>query len=112
MERKYLNNLIEWMNDEDRKPLLVLGARQVGKSYLIEDLFAKKYFNNKYLRIDCSDDHAFVDYVVNNDSLQSVLDYIQIRYDFVPDSDHLLIIDEAQECLPIIKMMKHFCEKR
>jgi len=31
MERKYLKNLIEWYEDEDRKPMLVLGARQVGK---------------------------------------------------------------------------------
>lgn len=112
MDRKYIKDLINWSNDEDRKPLLILGARQVGKTYLIEELFAKIYFKNKYLRIDCSDDYEFVNYVMNNDSLQSVLDYIQIRYDFKPDSKHLLVIDEAQECLPIIKMMKHFCEKR
>lgn len=30
MERKYLNDLLKWKDDEDRKPLLVLGARQVG----------------------------------------------------------------------------------
>jgi len=112
MERKYLTNLVEWYKDEDRKPMLVLGARQVGKSYLIEELFAKRYFKDKYLRIDCSDDTDFVNYVFENDNLQKVLDYISARYDFTPDSKHLLIIDEAQECLPIIKMMKHFCEKR
>ncbi len=44
MRRKYLNDLIEWMNDPRRKPLMVWGARQVGKSYLIEELFAKEYF--------------------------------------------------------------------
>ncbi len=112
MERKYLKNLIDWSNDTDRKPLLVLGARQVGKSYLIEELFAKKFYKDKYLRIDCSDDPDFVNYVYSNDSLQKVLDFIQIHYDFIPDENHLLIVDEAQECLPIIKMMKHFCEKR
>mgnify|MGYP003292707118 CR=1 FL=1 len=112
MERKYLKNLVEWYKDEDRKPMLVLGARQVGKSYLVEELFAKRYFKDSYLRIDCSDDNEFVNYVFENNSLQKVLDYISIHYDFTPDSNHLLIIDEAQECLPIIKMMKHFCEKR
>jgi len=112
MERKYLNNLLEWMNNEDRKPLLVLGARQVGKTYLVEELFAKNYFKNRYLRIDCSDDKDFVDYVFKNDNLQSVIDYIQIHYNFPLNSSHLLIIDEAQDCLPIVKMMKHFCEKR
>lgn len=112
MERKYLKDLVNWKNNKDRKPLLVLGARQVGKSYLIENLFAKKYYKNSYLRIDCSDDSDFVKYVFKNDNLQSVLEYIQVRYDFIFDENHLLIIDEAQECLPIIKMMKHFCEKR
>ena len=112
MERKYLKNLVEWKNDEDRKPLLVLGARQVGKTYLIEELFAKEYYKDSYLRIDCSDDNEFVDYVLENNNLKSVLEYLQIKYDFIADHNHLLIIDEAQECLPIIEMMKHFCEKR
>lgn len=112
MDRKYLVDLIRWNQDENRKPLLVFGARQVGKSYLIEELFAKKYYKNAYLRIDCSDDGDFVDYVYKNDSLDKVLDYLYIRYDFVPDKNHLLFVDEAQECLPIIKMMKHFCERR
>ena len=34
MERKHLKDLIEWNEDSDRKPLLVVGARQVGKTYL------------------------------------------------------------------------------
>ena len=112
MERKQLEDLVKWNEDEDRKPLLVLGARQVGKTYLIEDLFAKRYYKNSYLRIDCSDEPDFVDYVFDNPSLAKVLDYIRVHYDFVPDSRHLLIFDEAQECLPLVQMMKHFCEKR
>ncbi len=112
MERKYLKDLIEWRNDPDRKPLLVWGARQVGKSYLIEELFAKSYYKNSYLKIDCSDDDDFVSFVYKNDSLSKVLDYIKIHYEFDVDENHLLFFDEVQECLPILKMMKHFCEKR
>ena len=112
MKRKYLDDLIKWNDDPQRKPLMVWGARQVGKSYLIEELFAKVYYQGRYKRIDCSDDSDFVDYVFNNDKLSKVLEYIEIKYDFKPDKDHLLIFDEAQECLPIVKMMKHFCEQR
>ncbi len=101
MERKYLNDLIEWNNDEDRKPLLVLGARQVGKTYLIKDMFAESYYKNSYLRIDCSSDTKFVDYVFANDNYNDVLDYIQAHYDFKADSSHLLFFDEAQDGLPI-----------
>lgn len=49
---------------------------------------------------------------IKNDNLDRVLQYIQVHYDFVPDHKHLLIFDEVQECLPLIEMMKHFCEKR
>ncbi|MDY6431223.1 MAG: AAA family ATPase [Bacilli bacterium] len=112
MKRKYLDDLIKWNADPQRKPLMVWGARQVGKSYLIEELFAKVYYKDRYKRIDCSDDSDFVDYVFNNDKLSKVLEYIEIKYDFKPDKNHLLIFDEAQECLPIVKMMKHFCEQR
>ena len=93
------------MNDEDKKPLLVTGARQVGKTYLIKDIFAETYYKNKYLRIDCSDDEEFVNYVYNNNNLKKVIDFITVNYNFTLDKDHLLIIDEAQECLPIIKMI-------
>ena len=50
MERKYLKDLIEWMNDEDTKPLLVTGARHVGKTYLIKDIFAETNYKDKYLK--------------------------------------------------------------
>lgn len=112
MKRKYLDDLIKWNDDPQRKPLMVWGARQVGKSYLIEELFAKVFYKDRYKRIDCSDDSDFVNYVFNNDKLSKVLEYIEIKYDFKPDKDHLLIFDEAQECLAIVKMMKHFCEQR
>ena len=112
MQRKYLNDLISWISDPKRKPLIIWGARQVGKSYLVEELFAKSYFKDRYLRIDCSDDRDFVDFVEKNDNLKKVLEYIELNYGFKADKDHLLIFDEAQECLPIVKMMKHFCEQR
>ena len=59
MKRKYLDDLIKWNDDSQRKPLMVWGARQVGKSYLIEELFAKIYYKGRYKRIDCSDDSDF-----------------------------------------------------
>lgn len=112
MERKYLSYLKKWMDDPHRKPLMVWGARQVGKSYLIEELFAKKYFEKRYLKIDLSNEDDFVDYAEKNSNLEKVLEYIELHYHFVADRDHLLFFDEAQECPSIVKMMKHFCENR
>lgn len=75
-------------------------------------MFAKKYFEDRYLKIDLSDEDDFVKYAENNSNLDKVLDYIELHYHFVPDKEHLLFFDEAQECPSIVKMMKQFCEKR
>ena len=112
MERKYLTKLEEWIKKPNRKPLMVWGARQVGKSYLVEELFAKRYFGDRYLKLDLSDEDDFVEYAENNSNLEKVLDYIELHYHFVPDKEHLLFFDEAQECPSIVKMIKQFCEKR
>ena len=112
MIRKYLDYILNWDTDKARKPLIIYGARQVGKTYLVLELFAKKYYKDRYLRIDCSNDYNFVNYISNHDSLESLLEYLELRYKFKPSDKNLLIFDEVQECLAIIKMLKHFCENR
>ena len=54
MYRKYIKDLIYWNNNRRRKPLAVWGARQAGKTFLIRDLFAKEYYPNNYIYIDCN----------------------------------------------------------
>ena len=46
MERIALQKLINWNNNKRKKPLIIWGARQVGKTYLVEELFAKTYYKN------------------------------------------------------------------
>ena len=46
MQRNATELLIEWNKGEERKPLIVWGARQVGKTYLILEIFAKTYYKN------------------------------------------------------------------
>lgn len=110
MYRKYLENLKSWLKDENRKPLIVWGARQVGKSYLLKELFAEEYFKDRYIYIDCSDDYRFVDYCMEHPNATEVLNYLSLNYDLALGKDTLIIFDEAQECLPIVTMMKYFCQ--
>ena len=49
MYRKYIIDLEKWLVNPRRKPLIVWGARQVGKSYLVKDIFAETYFKNNYI---------------------------------------------------------------
>lgn len=46
MERIALKKLIDWNNNKRKKPLIVWGARQVGKTYLVEEIFAKTYYED------------------------------------------------------------------
>ena len=110
MYRKYLNDLVEWLNKENRKPLIVWGARQVGKTYLIKELFAKKYFPNKFVYIDCRIENNFVNYCNEHINPKDILEYLSLEKNIVIDKNTLLIFDEAQECLPIITLMKYFCQ--
>lgn len=110
MYRKYIENLIEWKESFNRKPLIVWGARQVGKTYLIKEIFAKEYFPNKYIYVDCRTEHNFVDYCMEHVNDKEVIEYLSLDRDMVIDKDTLLIFDEAQECLPIITLMKYFCQ--
>ena len=110
MHRKYEKDLEEWLHNPRKKPLVVYGARQVGKTYLIKNIFAETHFKNKYLYIDCSDDQAFTKFNLKHNSLDKLLQYLKIEHNFTPTSENLLIIDEVQECLPILRMLKQINE--
>lgn len=110
MERKYLKDLDSWLNDPLRKPLIVWGARQVGKTYLIRDIFAESRFKGRYLYIDCHRQKKFVSFCRTHGDVDEIIDYLSLQFHVTIDEKTLLIFDEAQECLPIISMLKYFCE--
>lgn len=110
MIRKYLTKLLDWNNNPRRKPLMVWGARQVGKTYLIKNLFADVYYPGHYLRIDCSSDSSFTKYALENADLEKILKFISVNYDIQVGKDTLLVFDEVQECLPVVSLLKQFCE--
>ncbi|MGN1161179.1 MAG: AAA family ATPase, partial [Candidatus Fimenecus sp.] len=56
MERIALQKLLDWNNNKRKKPLIVWGARQVGKTYLVQELFAKTYYKNSYIYVDFKKD--------------------------------------------------------
>ena len=109
MERRYLKDLIEWNNDPYRKPLIVWGSRQVGKTYLIRDIFAERYYSGKYIYIDFNDNPDFSNYCETHSS-DDILNYLSLKTGKDIDQSTLLIFDEAQECPRIITMMKYFCQ--
>lgn len=109
MERVAINEMYEWKQRENRKPLIVRGARQVGKTWLILD-FAKKAYN-KYVYVNFEEDEILNHIFENDFDIDRILTAIGIRMQTVVDKDTLLIFDEIQAAPRGVTSLKYFCEK-
>lgn len=110
MERMALQKLIDWNNNKRKKPLIIWGARQVGKTYLVEELFAKKYYKNSYIYIDCRKEDEIREFCSETANAEKIIEYISLRKGKQINERTLLIFDEVQECPNIISSLKYFCQ--
>lgn len=110
MERMALQKLIDWNNNKRKKPLIIWGARQVGKTYLVEELFAKKYYKNSYIYIDCKKEDEIREFCSETANAEKIIEYISLRKGKQINERTLLIFDEVQECPNIISSLKYFCQ--
>lgn len=109
MERSIYSSLKKWKESPTRKPLILQGARQVGKTYILKKFGAREYSEVVYINCDDNNDmqNMFVDYDVDRiiRSL-SAISGISIK-----PSTTLLILDEIQEVERGLASLKYFCEK-
>ena len=108
MERLILAHILEWYEDKDRKPLLICGARQVGKTYLLKEQFAKRF--RDYVYIDLLKDGESKGFFSSTCDPRKYLEYIEARFNKKISSDCPLILDEVQECPMAIVSLKYFCQ--
>jgi len=80
MQRKLLQELLVWKNSEKRKPLLLEGARQVGKTYLLETLFGKVYYNNVIRMNFEKADAELLALFDGNIEPQRIINYLSLKY--------------------------------
>jgi uncharacterized protein len=110
MKRKLLGRLEHWKNQKDRKPLILKGARQVGKTYLLEQ-FGRQYFS-RFHSLNFERD-ALLGRVFDRDLdpkriIQELSFYLDRKIDLESD---LLIFDEIQYCPRALTSLKYFCEE-
>lgn len=110
MQRNLLNALITWKNQPVRKPLLIDGARQTGKTYLLQELFGNTFAN--ILRIDFLENPAYKEAFDGSLSPDELVMNIELLTNqaFNPETD-LLILDEIGECERAVTSLKYFAEK-
>ncbi len=110
MERFATKKLIEWNHNPRRKPLVVWGARQVGKTYLIKDIFAETYYKNNYIYVDCKIEDEISDFCSKTANAEKIIEYISLLKGKKITENTLLIFDEVQECPNIVSSLKYFCQ--
>lgn len=110
MERIALQKLIDWNNSKRKKPLIVCGARQVGKTYLVKEIFAETYYKNNYVYVDCKKEDEIREFCSKTANAEKIIEYISLRKGKQINEKTLLIFDEVQECPNIISSLKYFCQ--
>lgn len=110
MKRKIYNKLLEWKNSPTRKPLILQGARQVGKSWILKEFGEKEYKTVVY--ISCDNEplakSLFTDY--DTDRILRSLEAIANKH--ITPNDSLIIIDEIQEVPEGLSALKYFFENK
>ena len=110
MERNALKLLTDWNNNPNRKPLIVWGARQVGKTYLIKELFAKRFYKDRFIYVDLKKDDDVREFCFKTANAEKIIEYLSLRNGRKINEHTLLIFDEVQECPNIVSSLKYFCQ--
>lgn len=108
MERLFLEKLIAWKNSPSRRPLVLEGARQVGKTWLLKQFGATEYKNCVY--INC-DHNPMMDSLFSDFDIKRILLALsaQTKQQIIP-GETLIIFDEIQESPLALTSLKYFCE--
>lgn len=109
MYRNILEQLKAWKNKEHRKPLVLSGARQVGKTYILKRFGEQEFSNVAY--INCDDNEMAKDLFTQDYNIQRIVLAIgAITRQSIEAGKTLIILDEIQESKRGLSALKYFCE--
>lgn len=109
MERKIYKELLAWKNSTDRKPLILQGARQVGKTYIVNYFAGKEYSNSVYCNFEKDDGLADFFKDLTPEKIIRKLSLYKRKEIFQENT--LIIFDEIQACPEAITSLKYFNEE-
>ena len=109
MERIAMKELVSWKNRPVRKPLVIRGARQVGKTWLMKEFGKNEYSQTVYVNFESS--KLLKTLFVDNFDINRIITALQIETGIqVKPENTLIILDEIQEAEGAITSLKYFCE--
>ncbi len=109
-KRDIYHDLLEWKTKAKRKPLLLMGARQIGKTTLLKSFGKEEYDNTLYLNLERQPDvHSFF---TKNKEPQAIIDRLSLIHgQAIEARTTLIILDEIQECRDALIALKYFQEE-
>ena len=109
MRRSAARNLLLWKDSKQRKPLILKGVRQVGKTWLLKEFGKKYYENTAYFNFD--EQNELKQYFETTKDAQRILQSLALvnGAPILPGRT-LVIFDEIQECNAALNALKYFCE--
>ncbi len=110
MQRYCLQTLIEWKNKKGRKPMIIQGARQVGKTWLAQEFGRTQYQNVAYINFDKNE--RMKELFSSNLEISRLISGMEIELGIkITQQNTLLIFDEIQESPRALTSLKYFCEE-
>lgn len=109
MERYAIQQLIDWKNKKNHKPLIIQGARQVGKTWLMQE-FGKRYYEQvAYINFDIDEKSREI-FNTDYDTNRMIMDIGLATKIKINPANTLIILDEIQECPRALTSLKYFRE--
>lgn len=110
MKRKIEEKLLAWKKRKERKPVILNGARQVGKTYILKE-FGREYFEN-VIYVNLEINRQVRSYFEENMEPQKILRYLEtIAGEKIVPERTFIILDEIQSCEKALTALKYFCEE-
>lgn len=109
MERLIWKDLLRWKNSKHRKPLILKGVRQVGKTWILKEFGRKHYENIAYFNFDEHKEYKQF-FEITKDVERVLQNLILASGKQIHPEKTLIIFDEVQDCPKVINSMKYFCE--
>lgn len=109
MKRLMMEQLLEWKNSPHRKPLILKGVRQVGKTWILKEFGRQYYENTAYFNFDENEEYR--QFFETTKDVERILQNLMLAsgQKIVPEKT-FIIFDEVQDCPNVINSMKYFCE--
>lgn len=108
MKRYTINKLIEWKNNPDKKPLIIRGARQVGKTWLMKEFGKTQYKKTIYINFELED--LMREHFSKDLNTKRIIEGLELEHSKIDPKNTLIILDEIQECPKALTALKYFYE--